>query len=420
VEPHVALTLNPSPTLVPVSFVQGAKTLMTSVMIAVDQNQNQTGRVMSTLHQLYQHLRTYLKDVTEWAHPQHVNTMAALMTAIYNSRDVRLSRIAENAPIEGKEESVVQRFRRWLKHPKIEVHKLYVPVLKNIMAHVSARVEVIRLQMDRVRIGNRFNVLMVSVGYAGRALPLTWLTIDHSGNSNAAQRREVLTYVAQFIPPHHPVRVLADREFGDVATMRLIEQDLEWDYVLRLKKNQRVYIPGSGFPITWHDLGDLVPENRDAVKLLQRVKYTQSELYPTNIVLTQPPEGTNQGKPDPWMVATSLPAEPTVIDEYAERFGCEPLFSDLKSRGFDWEKTRLRHADRLSRLVLVLAFLTTWMVLLGDTLVTSGIAATYWQPSHIDRYSLFQLGRRWLRKQLTLHGPPKIAFEIPFWQFVPN
>jgi len=269
---------------------------------------------MSTLQQLYQQLREQLKDLSTWTHPQHVNTMAALMTAIFNSRDVRLSRIGENMPIEGK----------------------------------------------------------------------------------------------------------ADREFGDVAIMHLIKQDMGWDYVLRIKSNQRIYIPGSGQPIAWHTVADLVPANPDEVATFDHIKYTQPELYLTNLVATKPPRDSGDDTGDPWIVATSLPAQAFVLDEYARRFGCDPLFSELKARGFHWEKTRLRHADRLSRLLLVLAYLTTWMVLLGNLLITSDVATTYWQPSHIKRYSLFQLGRRWLRKQLTLDVPLDLASRLSFWQFVPN
>ena len=41
--------------------------------------------------------------------------------------------------------------------------------------------------------------------------------------------------------------------------------------------------------------------------------------------------------------------------EYADRWGIEPMFSDFKSRGFGIEDTQLRYADRLDRLILVMA-----------------------------------------------------------------
>src|SRR5688500_19664637 len=39
----------------------------------------------------------------------------------------------------------------------------------------------------------------------------------------------------------------------------------------------------------------------------------------------------------------------------ADRWGIEPMFADFKSRGFGIEDTQLRYADRLDRLILVMA-----------------------------------------------------------------
>src|SRR5689334_12859670 len=41
--------------------------------------------------------------------------------------------------------------------------------------------------------------------------------------------------------------------------------------------------------------------------------------------------------------------------EYSNRWGIEPMFSDFKSRGFGVEDTQIRYADRLDRLLLVMA-----------------------------------------------------------------
>ena len=48
------------------------------------------------------------------------------------------------------------------------------------------------------------------------------------------------------------------------------------------------------------------------------------------------------------------PTRATVRD-YAGRWGIEPLFSDFKSRGFQLEDTQFRAADRLDRLLVIMA-----------------------------------------------------------------
>lgn len=51
--------------------------------------------------------------------------------------------------------------------------------------------------------------------------------------------------------------------------------------------------------------------------------------------------------------------------EYGQRWGIEPMFSDFKSRGFGIEETQIRHADRLGRLILVMALALYWAVSTG-------------------------------------------------------
>jgi hypothetical protein len=48
------------------------------------------------------------------------------------------------------------------------------------------------------------------------------------------------------------------------------------------------------------------------------------------------------------------------------RWGIEPMFSDFKSRGFGIAQTHLRHADRIERLILVLAVALFWAVSTGQ------------------------------------------------------
>jgi hypothetical protein len=48
---------------------------------------------------------------------------------------------------------------------------------------VSLRHTRLRLQIDRTMIGERFNVLMVSLAYRRRAIPLVWMVLPHLGNS---------------------------------------------------------------------------------------------------------------------------------------------------------------------------------------------------------------------------------------------
>jgi len=61
------------------------------------------------------------------------------------------------------------------------------------------------------------------------------------------------------------------------------------------------------------------------------------------------------GHAEPWIIAMSEKPGYLRTLEYSARWGIEPMFSDFKSRGFGIEDTQLRYADRLDRLILVMA-----------------------------------------------------------------
>jgi hypothetical protein len=55
----------------------------------------------------------------------------------------------------------------------------------------------------------------------------------------------------------------------------------------------------------------------------------------------------------------------TALADYRLRWGLETLFSALKTRGFNLESTHFCHAERLSKLVALLALGFCWAMLTG-------------------------------------------------------
>jgi hypothetical protein len=83
---------------------------------------------------------------------------------------------------------------------------------------------------------------------------------------------------------------------------------------------------------------------------------------------------------------------------YGQRFGgIEPHFKDYKSGGFDVERSRLRDAQALSRLFMLLA-ITQWLSTLLDfwTFCSEHLTRLDW-PQHRG-FSFFQLGLRTIQR----------------------
>ena len=80
---------------------------------------------MSSPLKLYHHVMDMLKPIAWQGRKETLQTLAFMMTGIFQSRDVRLGRIAGKVPLPIKQDSVEQRFRRWLKNPRIDERVLY-------------------------------------------------------------------------------------------------------------------------------------------------------------------------------------------------------------------------------------------------------------------------------------------------------
>jgi hypothetical protein len=88
---------------------------------------------------------------------------------------------------------------------------------------------------------------------------------------------------------------------------------------------------------------------KDRVYYLEDVELTARRAR-THIGIIHDP-----GHAEPWIIAMSEKPGYLRTLEYSARWGIEPMFSDFKSRGFGIEDTQLRYADRLDRLILVMA-----------------------------------------------------------------
>ncbi|MEO1668295.1 MAG: hypothetical protein AAFU54_26915 [Chloroflexota bacterium] len=80
------------------------------------------------------------------------------------------------------------------------------------------------------------------------------------------------------------------------------------------------------------------------------------------------------------------------------------MFGDMKGHGFDLDSSRLRTADRLSRLTMVVAILYLWLVAQGEALIRNG------QTYLVDRrdrrdLSVFRLGWDFIERLLALQRP---------------
>ncbi len=197
--------------------------------------------------------------------------------------------------------------------------------------------------MDQTDVGDRFAILMISLGVGDRALPLAWTVEADTANLGFETQKILLERVRAWLPAEAEVLLSADRFYPSVELFTGLHAQPGWHDRLRLKGNLNVD----------QVFGDMVTTGELAAgqteRYLPNVRLFNHEV-PTNLAIWH--EG---GHPEPWMIAMNdLPSRTTVRDD-ASRWGIEPMFSDFKSRGFQWEDTPLRAAYRRHRLLVIMA-----------------------------------------------------------------
>ena len=103
-----------------------------------------------------------------------------------------------------------------------------------------------------------------------------------------------------------------------------------------------------------------------------------------------------------WLVVSDEPTSLTTLDEYGLRFDIEENFLDDKSNSFQLESFLIRSAEALTRLGLVLAITTLYLVAQGTEVVKQDqrrLVDPHWFRGH----SYLKIGWNWVKRALS-HG----------------
>lgn len=194
----------------------------------------------------------------------------------------------------------------------------------------------------------------------GRAAPLLWLSVwkDELKDQRNDFEDACLRRLAELIPAGCRVTILADRGFGDQKLFAFLAK-LGFGYVIRFRGNIHVTdADGTTRPATeWVGKGGRARKLTDA-----RVTAKGQQVGAVVCVHAKDMK-------EPWCLATSErdATAAALINHYAKRWTIEPQFRDTKDLrfGMGLSSTRVGEPMRRDRLLLVSAFATTLLTLLG-------------------------------------------------------
>jgi hypothetical protein len=331
---------------------------------------------------------------------RHLNTLVALICGLAGGHHAHLSSIADHAPSNGAgQESLITRFRRWLKHEQTTIKGWFLPVAEALLANLAQ--QPLTLVIDGSVVGRGCIALMLSVVYHGRALPLAWIVVKgKKGHFPQQTHCDLLAQVQELIPAGAEVTVLGDGEFDGIEFQAMLRR-LKWTYVCRTAPNLIMTVEGQQFTI-----GTMAPTRGDVLGV--RAAYLTAEQYGPVSVLAL----WEAAFDEPLYLVTNMLDLKAALALYRKRAHVETFFSDQKSRGFHLHKSHLSDPERLMRLLIASCLAYLWLVYLGVCALRDGWLKRVHRQDRCD-LSLFRLGLRLLARCLKDDIPIPDGFLVP-------
>jgi len=246
--------------------------------------------------------------------------------------------------------------------------------------------------------GTRQCALVAAIPFAGRAIPILFEVHSLRRYGCRAVHRRFLQRLSAVLPQRCSPIVVADAGFK-MPFYRAVDA-LGWGYVIRVRGTNRRF-GGS----LWR-LPDLFARATSAPRDLGSFGLLQSDDFAPRLVLgpksalrrrfTDP---HRRSAAEPWLLATNLHKHSCaeVIAFYATRMRIEESLRDTKSARYGWafDYARSRRAERLELLLLVGAFATFAVTMIGTAAEAYGWDRQLQANTIRDRrvLSLFHIGR---------------------------
>jgi hypothetical protein len=298
----------------------------------------------------------------------HLRRLAVVCSAELLAGSVQMSLIARRMAQPISQPGRVAFLERFLSSPLFMQELVYQPLI--VQALLGYHAPIWHLIIDRSPlVPHVFDLLMVSLSYHKRAIPLAWQVLEF-GCSGAETQISLLQRVKPLIPASQAVILHGDTEFGSVAMMRFVCHYPTWDFIFG-QTNHKYYHLGDW---QWRRLRDLqVTRNRP--QYLANIFWTKEHNYgPLNLFAFHQPRQSGAMGPryDIRYCTTSLPIAHTLRQVGRRRWGTEPMFRDFKSSGWHIDQSLLQHAESRENLLLVLSINYLWATSVGRRLCKSG------------------------------------------------
>ena len=313
-------------------------------------------------------------------HPSRLKFLSLLIIAIVQAKTVNLATLVGMMESRAQPDSLYRRAQRFFQGLRLSDEAVLSYALS---LHPKQRYS---LCLDRTnwKFGKLdINILTLAYAHEGVAVPLMWLLLPKAGNSATPERITLLERLLKLLPVDRLEVLLADREFIGGDWFAYLERK-HIPFVIRVRKDAL----GDG----WFQLFGFfqhLPVGEHKV-LKQRYAVFGVELGVAGARL----EGGE------YIIVVTNRNPKRVLASYAKRWQIECLFKALKSSGFDFEATHLKHLERINTLLVVVTLAFLWALKVG-AFVHRQLKPVRLKSHGRKQKSLFRIGLDHLRHLLA-------------------
>ncbi len=332
---------------------------------------------------------------------RRLNVLGAMISGILLQGSSRLSDLGRANPEHKQQSSKEKQYKRWLmsEHTCYQVH--YLPYITALLENLSSQGNLV-FSIDGSTAGRGCMVLMFSVIYQKRAIPVVWTVVKaKKGHLPEAMHQGLLARLAEMVPTDCRITMLGDGEYDGCQWQADILSH-GWDYVLRTSSSKLIGEEnGEMLP-----LKQLAPVPGHTTFTLTDVCFTQQGYGPVNVVVW------HEGKyKEAIYLLTNLDFPPLITQLYKKRFSIETFFSDQKSRGFNIQRSHLDDPQRLAKLLIASCLAYIFCILAGVMGRESNLYPLIHRKDRCD-LSLFSLGKRFIELLVDLRQWRIFSFKL--------
>ena len=208
----------------------------------------------------------------------------------------------------------------------------------------------IQINVDYTSDTDKFLILMASVHFGGRSVPLFFSIRNYPKKKNQLDQKKMessfIKALRHLLPKKYTYTIVADRGFGNARFAQLCEEN-GFDFVLRINENLKIRRDNQ-----LENLKKYIGKNTsfDAYNISAGKDY-HFEIQ------------TEKGST--WFLMMPLKSS-NGATKYQKRFSIEKCFQDEKSSGFEIEKNKIKKYSRFKRLYFSMCLAQLFTVVIGE------------------------------------------------------